>query len=257
VDLPPDNRVTDGTWWAEDSQPGYVSIEQEYADWLDLELGDRVEFEVNQQTVSAEVSSFRSVRWDNMQPNFFIIFSPGTIDHLGATFLSTTLMESDQKILLNDLVRQFPTIVIIEIDGLIEQIQTIIAQVTSAIELISVLVLICGALVLLSCVNATLDERFHENAILRTLGAGKKLILNSLLIEFASIGMLAGLIATVGAEASLYYLQEEIFEQEFNYHYWVWVAGPLLGMLVIAGLGVNSTRQVVSISPLNVLRRVV
>jgi putative ABC transport system permease protein len=166
-------------------------------------------------------------------------------------------MESDQKILLNDLVRQFPTIVIIEIDGLIEQIQTIIAQVTSAIELISVLVLVCGALVLLSCVNATLDERFHENAILRTLGAGKKLILNSLLIEFASIGIMAGLIATIGAEASLYYLQEEIFEQEFNFHYWVWFAGPLLGMIVIAGLGVNSTRQVVSISPLNVLRKVV
>ena len=159
--------------------------------------------------------------------------------------------------LLNDLVRLFPTIVIIEVDALIEQIQTIIAQVTSAIELISVLVLVCGALVLLSCVNATLDERFHENAILRTLGAGKKLILTSLLIEFATIGMVAGVIATLGAEGSLYYLQEQVFEQDFNFHYWVWLAGPLLGMVIIAGLGMNSTRQVVSISPLNVLRRVV
>ncbi len=256
-ELPADNRITQGSWWTENIEPGYVSIEDDYADWLDIEIGDRVEFEINQQTVSAEVSSFRSVRWDNMQPNFFIIFSPGTIDYLGATFLSTALMEQDQKILLNDLVRLFPTIVIIEIDALIEQIQTIIAQVTSAIELISVLVLVCGALVLLSCVNATLDERFHENAILRTLGAGKKLILTSLLIEFASIGMLAGIIATVGAEASLYYLQERVFEQDFNFHYWVWLAGPLLGMIVIAGLGLNSTRQVVGVSPLNVLRRVV
>ena len=155
------------------------------------------------------------------------------------------------------MIRLFPTIVVIEIDALIEQIQTIIAQVTSAIELISVLVLLCGGLVLLSCVNATLDERFHENAILRTLGAGKKLILSSLLIEFATIGFVAGLIATIGAEASLYYLQEGIFEQEFNFHYWVWLEGPMLGMLIIAGLGVNSTRQVVSISPLNVLRKVV
>lgn len=256
-ELPADNRITAGSWWTENPQPGFVSIEQDYADWLDLEIGDSLEFEVNQQTVSAEVSSFRSVRWDNMQPNFFIIFSPGTIDHLGATFLSTVLMEREQKILLNELVRQFPTIVVFEIDALIEQIQTIIAQVTSAIELISVLVLVCGALVLLACVNATLDERFHENAILRTLGAGKKLILTSLLIEFASIGMIAGVIATLGAEVSLYYLQEQVFEQEFNFHYWVWLAGPLLGMLIIAGLGVNSTRQVVSISPLNVLRRIV
>ena len=256
TDLPSDNMITEGIWWGEESEPGYVSIEQEYAEWLDLELGDRLEFEVNQQIVSAEVSSFRSVRWDNMQPNFFIIFSPGTIDHLGATFLSTALMEREQKILLNDLVRLFPTVVVIEIDALIEQIQTIIIQVTSAIELISILVLLCGALVLVACVNASLDERFHENAILRTLGAGRRLILSSLLIEFASIGVVAGLIATLGAEASVYYLQEEIFEQEFSFHMWTWIAGPTLGMFIIAGLGMNSTREVVSTSPLNVLRRI-
>tara|TARA_B110000858_G_scaffold198442_1_gene265061 strand:+ start:24432 stop:27086 length:2655 start_codon:yes stop_codon:yes gene_type:complete len=256
-DLPPDNLITDGAWWGEAVDAGYVSIEDEYAGWLGIEIGDRIEFEINQQTIFAEVSSFRSVRWDNMQPNFFIIFSPGTINHLGATFLSTALMERDQKILLNDLLRLFPTMIVIEIDALIEQVQNIIAQVTSAIELISVLVLVCGALVLLACVNATLDERFHENAILRTLGAGKKLILSSLLIEFASIGALAGIIATIGAETSLYYLQEGVFGQEFNMHFWVWIAGPLIGMLLIAGLGMNSTREVVNTSPLNVLRRVV
>ena len=255
AELPADNRVTGGQWWEATVEPGFVSIEQDYADWLDIELGDVIEFEINAQTVSAEVSSFRSVRWDNMQPNFFIIFSPGTIDHLGATFLSTALMEREQKILLNELVQRFPTIVVIEIDALIEQIQNIIAQVTSAIELISVLVLVCGALVLLACVNATLDERFYENAILRTLGAGKRLIMTSLLIEFASIGLMAGLVATLGAEASLYYLQEQVFEQEFALHYWVWLAGPLAGMIIIGGLGVNSTRGVVNISPLNVLRR--
>jgi putative ABC transport system permease protein len=254
--VPPDNGITAGEWWGENPQPGYVSIEQDYAEWLDLELGDRLEFEINQQTVFAEVSNFRSVRWDNMQPNFFIIFSPGTIDHLGGTYLSTALMEQEQKMLLNDLIRLVPTMVVIEIDALIEQIQTIIAQVTSAIELISVLVLVCGALVLLSCVNASLDERFHENAILRTLGAGQKLIMTSLLIEFATIGFIAGLIATIGAEASLYYLQQEVFEQDFSFHYWVWPLGPLLGMLIIAGLGILSTRGVVQISPLNVLRRI-
>ena len=254
-EVPPDNNVVEGEWWTEATGPGYVSIEEEYASWLDLEIGDRLEFEINQEVVFAEVSSFRSVRWDNMQPNFFIIFSPGTIDHLGGTYLSTALMEREQKILLNDLIRSFPTMVVIEIDALIEQIQTIIAQVTSAIELISVLVLVCGGLVLLSCVNATLDERFKENAILRTLGAGQKLILSSLMIEFAFIGLIAGLIATIGAEASLFYLQEEIFEQEFAMHYWVWPMGPVLGMLIIGGLGVASTRGVVRISPLNVLRR--
>lgn len=256
-DLPRDNQVVAGQWWSESPQPGFISLEDDYAERLGAGLGDVIEFEFGEgQIIAAEVQSLRSVRWDNMQPNFFVIFSPGTLDGLGGTYLSTVLMEQEEKALINDLLRAFPTIVVIEIDALIAQIQNIIAQVTSAIELIAFLVLICGALVLLACVTATLDERFRENAILRTLGAGRRLILSSLLIEFACIGLLAGLIATIGAEASLYYLQTRAFQQEFALHYWVWPAGPLLGMLIIASLGVAATRKVVNTSPLTVLRHI-
>jgi len=256
-DLPRDNQVVAGQWWADTPQPGFISLEDDYAERLGAGLGDVIEFEFGEgQIIAAEVQSLRSVRWDNMQPNFFVIFSPGTLDELGGTYLSTVLMEQEEKALINDLLRAFPTIVVIEIDALIAQIQNIIAQVTSAIELIAFLVLICGALVLLACVTATLDERFRENAILRTLGAGRRLILSSLLIEFACIGLLAGLIATVGAEASLYYLQTRAFQQEFALHYWVWPAGPLLGMLIIASLGLAATRKVVNTSPLTVLRHI-
>ena len=79
--------------------------------------------------------------------------------------------------------------------------------------------------------------------------------MTSLLIEFATIGFLAGLIATIGAEASLFYLQQEVFEQDFSFHYWVWPLGPLIGMGVIGVLGFLSTKGVVQISPLSVLRR--
>jgi len=256
-ELPKDNQVVEGEWWSENPQPGYVSLEQDYAERLGAALGDLIEFDVGQgRLIEARVQSLRTVRWDNMQPNFFVIFSPGTLAGLGGTYLSTALMEQEQKVLINGLLALFPTIVVLEIDALIEQIQTIIAQVTSAIELIAFLVLACGALVMLACVTATLDERFRENAILRTLGAGRKLILSSLFIEFATIGLVAGVIATVGAEASLYYLQTRVFQQEFALHYWVWLAGPVLGMLVIALLGVMATRKVVNTSPLTVLRHI-
>ena len=255
--LPNDNEVVAGQWWDENPQVGYVSLEDDYAERLGAKLGDIIEFDVGQgRLIEAEVQSLRSVRWDNMQPNFFIIFSPGTLDGLGGTYLSTALMAQEKKVMINDLLREFPTIVVIEIDALIEQIQNIIAQVTSAIELIAALVLVCGALVLLACVTATLDERFRENAILRTLGAGRKLILSSLLIEFASIGLMAGIIATLGAEGCLYYLQTEVFQQDFTLHYWAWLAGPLIGMLLIGLLGLLATRRVVNTSPLTVLRHI-
>ncbi|HLT63896.1 MAG TPA: hypothetical protein VKZ92_05170, partial [Pseudohongiella sp.] len=75
-----------------------------------------------------------------------------------------------------------------------------------------------------------------------------------LLIEFAFIGLLAGLIATLGAEISVYYLQVQVFQQEFVPHYRIWIAGPLAGMVIIGALGVAATRRVVNTSPLAVLR---
>ncbi len=253
-ELPADNRIVAGQWWQEAPEPGRVSVEEDYAMRLGITLGDVLEFEAGGQRFSAEVQSLRSVRWDNMQPNFFFIFSPGTLDAMGATYLSTVLLEGEEKRLLNELLREFPTIVVLELDALIEQIQDIINQVSAAIELIALLVLAAGALVLLACVNATLDERFRENAVLRALGAGKRLILNALAIEFAFIGLLAGLIATLGTEVSTYFLQTRVFGQEFVPHYWVWFAGPLSGMILIGTLGILATRKVVNTSPLVVLR---
>ena len=253
--LPPDNQVVAGEWWGEGNVAGQLSVEDDYARRLGVVLGDELVFRAGEDEITVTVTSLRTVRWDNMQPNLFFIFSPGTLDHLGATYLSTMLLEGEQKLMLNDLLRQFPTIVVLEVDAIIQQIQDIIAQVSSAIELIAALVLVAGALVLLACVNATLDERFRENAILRTLGAGRRLILNSLWIEFAFIGLLAGVIATIGAELSLYYLQTEVFQQDFAPHYWVWFVGPVAGTVIISLLGVNATRRVVKTSPLAVLRQ--
>ncbi len=252
--LPPDNEVVAGQWWGRSAQSGQVSVEEDFAEWYDIELGDELAFETDDRRFSATVANLRSVRWDNMQPNFYFIFSPGTVPSTGATWLSTITLEGEQQRLLSPLLEQYPTIVVIEVDALIEQVRTIVAQVTSAIELIALLVLASGALVLLACINASVDERFRENAVLRALGAGRRLILSSLLIEFAFIGLVAGIVATIGAEITLHYLQREIFLQEFSAHYWMWIAGPVSGTVIIAVLGIMATRRVVSTSPLAVLR---
>ncbi|MEX1196771.1 MAG: FtsX-like permease family protein [Pseudohongiellaceae bacterium] len=254
ADLPPDNEVVSGEWWGESPEPGLVSVEDDYAERLGMETGDELHFESGGQEFSATVHNLRSVQWDNMQPNFFFIFSPGTLDGSGATYLSTVQLEGEDKQLLNPLLRQFSTVVVLEIDALIEQVRTIIDQVSAAVELIAVLVLAAGALVLLACVNATLDERFRENAVLRALGARQRLIMSSLVIEFAFIGLVAGSIAVLGTEGVLYYLQTEMFGQAFRPHYWAWFAGPVSGTLLIGALGAAATRRVVHTSPLIVLR---
>ena len=123
------------------------------------------------------------MHWDNMQPNFYIIFSPRALENFPSTFMTSFHLEQGRKLFLNQFLNRFPTLTVIEVDMIIRQIQTIIEQVTLAIELVLGLILISGGMVLLASIQASMDERFQQHAVLRTLGASRKLVLGSLSVE--------------------------------------------------------------------------
>lgn len=255
--LADDNAIVEGQWWEPgDAKQTLVSVEERFARELEIEPGDALAFNIGGQRIEAEVKSLRSVQWDSMAPNFYIIFSRPILDGAGASYLTSFYLSEDQKPLLSGLLRDYPTVTLIEVDVIINQIQDIIGQVTLAVEFILGLVLIAGFIVLLASVQATLDVRLMESAILRTLGARSRLVRGGLWIEFASLGALAGLLGALGAEAALAYFQTEMLELDWTPHVWLWLAGPVLGGLVIGAIGVVSTRRVIRVPPMAVLRTV-
>lgn len=255
--LADDNEIVAGDWWQGDNEVRtLVSVEQEFARELAVEVGDELTFDIGGQTLMAEVASLRSVQWDSMAPNFFIIFNGPILDGAGAAYLTSFYLSSEQKPMLADLMRQYPTVTLIEVDAIISQIQSIVGQVTVAVEFILALVLVAGFIVLLASVQATLDVRLMESAILRTLGAKAALVRGGLWIEFAALGALAGLLGALGAEAALAYFQVAMLNLEWTPHYLLWLTGPIIGALVIGALGVVSTRRVIKAPPMVVLKSI-
>ena len=224
------------------------------ADRNQLKVGDRLVFKIQGRELETRVASIRTVAWDNMQPNFFIIFSPGALVDYPSTFMTSFFLSTEDKLFLNELLGKYPTMTVIEIDALIEQVQRIIDQVTLAIELVLVLILASGGLVLLASIQASMDERLKQHAILRTLGAGRRLVLGSLFIEFCALGFFAGILATVGSEITVYGLETEIFELDYQVNPDLWLLGPLVGIFLIGLVGTFATRRVVDTPPASVLR---
>ena len=124
-------------------------------------------------------------------------------------------LPAENKIFLNRFIRSFPTVTVIEMDLVIDQIRNIVNQVSAAVELVLAVILATGALVLVAGVQASVDARMHESSILRALGARRQLILGGLLIEFAALGLFAGLLATVAAELSVAILQIFVLEMDY------------------------------------------
>jgi len=257
AELPEGNKVTEGQWWDEvDSAATIapVSLEDEIAEELGLTLGDRITFSVGGLTFESEVVNTRTLNWDNMTPNFYFLFPEGLLEEYPRTSMTSLYIPPQQKLLVNDLLRKYPTVQVIELDKIIDRIRTIVSQVTRGLEVMTMLILSCGVLVMFAAVSLSMSERLQESAILRTLGSSRRLILGIQLVEFSTLGIMAGLLAAIGAEAAVAMLQRFMFDLPFALHPWLWLAGPLAGGLLVGALGVGYSRKAVVQPPLEVLK---
>ena len=251
---PEENVLTDGEWWANDSTEKLISVENNYAQQHGLDIGDVLSVDVAGAVVTGRIANLRRVDWDSMRPNFFIIFSPAMLEGVPTTFMTSFFLPRSEQRALNGFMREFPTVSVIPMEDIIEQVQDIVDRVTQAIELVLLLVLVSGCLVLLASIQSSRDERLAEHGLLRALGATRNLIAGSLSVEFLTLGALSGLLAVAGAELSVALLQINVFELSPSFHGWYWLAAPAAGATLVAIVGLAGSRSLIASPPMRVLR---
>lgn len=259
--LPPETKILEGRWWAlrqaqgEGENIGEVSVESKLADRLGIKLGDRLHFTMAEGEAVATVTSLREVDWDTFQPNFYFIFSPDVLQDFPASYLVSFRVPAEQRPLLSTLVRQFPTMVLIDIDGVMAEVKKLLDQVSRAVEAILLFVLGGAVLVIWSQIQSSLDARKMEAALLRVTGISRRELQQRLLMEFAGMGALAGLLAAALNEAIAAVVYWQVLEMTPVLHPLLWWQAPLAGAIVVLAAGLPGMRATWTASPLLVLRR--
>lgn len=257
-ELPTGNKIVQGKWFDHPELLGktaQLSIESRLAQRLGVNLHDRLTFDVAGEVFSATVSSIRSVDWGTLSPNFYMIFSADMLAQLPASYLTSFHVSADQQSQLTSLIRQYPTITLMDMSMVFVQIQSLLQQVTLAVEYLLLLVLAAGLLVLMAALHASLDERIQQGAVLRTLGASRKQLRFMQWSEFAFLGLIAGLLALAGAEVICLILYNQLFDLEYQLQWQLWLWLPWCSALLITLLAGMATRSVVSQPPVVVLRQ--
>jgi len=250
-----DNRIVAGRWWqADEHGQAVASVERGLADTLGIELHDTVRFRIAGQELDAKVLSIRTVEWDSFRANFFVVFPPDVLDDYPATWITSFHLDKTQKPLLADLVRNYPSVTVIDVDAIMTKVREIMERVNLAVQYVFLFTLSAGIVVLYAAIQATQDERLFESAMLRTLGAGKTVILKSLLAEFAVLGLLAGLLAALAATGLGYVLAEHLFGFPYRVNGLVWVLGGAAGLFGVGLAGLLGARAVLERPPLQSLR---
>ncbi len=253
-DLPKENQLVGGEWWGQDVKPGLVSVEQKLAENLQIKLNDVLTFSVGSEHFTVRVSSLRKVQWETMQPNFYMIFSPGSLEHYAHTFMTSFYLSPTQKNYLNTLVKNYPSTTVLEVDLILSQFKAILAQLTTAINYLFYLALGAGFTVLFAAVYATLDQRIYRGALMRTLGASSSLLNKAHILEFCLLGLISGVLAIILAEVVTMVLYHYVLHLTYHPSFWLWLIVPLSSALVISITGYWGLREVVKKAPMEVLQ---
>lgn len=254
-----ENKIVAGQWFSDyqEGEPYGMSVESKTAERLALKLGDVVTFNIGSEVVDVTITSLREVNWQTMQPNFFFVLQPEVMQGFLPTYITSFNLDTERKDEIARLMAPFSTVTLFDVDARINQLREIVDQVSMAVEFILVLVLIAGALVLIAQVQASMDERQQELAILRTLGAKGWLIRASVVFEFVIIGVVAGIMAALANELTLYLLQSQVFQMPGSLHFEYWVIAPVVGAAVVGILGAISCWRLLSLNTSQLLRNMV
>jgi putative ABC transport system permease protein len=158
--------------------------------------------------------------------------------------------------LTNQLIKAFPNLLVIDVATIIAQVQKMIEQVTKAVEFVFLFTLLAGLAVLYAAIISTQDERIHEAAIFRALGAKRGQLARAWAAEFAILGGLSGLFAAAGASALGYVIGEYALNLTYTFDLWLWLIGLVAGVVGVTAAGLMGTRSALSTPPLMTLRKV-
>ncbi|MBX6392699.1 MAG: ABC transporter permease, partial [Burkholderiales bacterium] len=253
--LPGHNQVSAGRWFDEAAlREGALSVERGIAKRLGIKVGDRLTWSVGGETFSAPVTNLRSLDWDSMQVNFFVIATPALLERFPTSYITAFHLPGEHGALMHRLAQRFPNLTVVDMSAILRQALSIMERVVQAVQFVFLFALVAGVLVLYAALLATQDERIREAAVMRALGATRVQVSQAQRAEFVALGLLAGLLAAAGASAIGYVLASRVFELPYDSDVWIWLAGPALGLLCV---GINTwagTRAALSRPPIVALR---
>lgn len=252
MDLPGGNQVVAGNWFKQDKPQ--ISVETGIAKTLGLKLGDRLAFEIAGETVSAEITSLRTLEWGSMRVNFFVIMPPVLLQDLPQSWITAYYQPPTTEVLDFRLTQRYPNITVVDVANSLQQIQDVLNRLGAALSLLFTFTIAAAILVLFAAISATQDERFRDAALLKAVGASSPTLAAIASIELAIVGGLAGLLGGFAAALAAWALGYFVLEIEFNSFASSIAMGLAFGLIACAIAGYQFQRKIQQATAIDCLR---
>ena len=228
-------NVVAGTWWpAGFTSPPTISLDEEMAHELDLDLGDTLTFNILGREVTAQIGNLRRIDWQDFGINFFVIFAPGTLEAAPQTHVATaTIKASGEDAVYAAVTGRFANISVIRVREVIETASRLLDRIGIAAAGAAGLTIASGVLVLAGSIAAGHRRRVYDAVILKVLGATRADVLRAYVLEFTLLGVFTAVLAGLAGTLAAYLVIVQVMHG-------AWTFAPL-AMIGTAGGGVLAT----------------
>lgn len=257
--LPENASLTEGTWWQKDytGEP-LVSFSNEEAKELGLKIGDTVTVNVLGRNITARIANLRKVEWESLSINFVMVFSPNTFRGAPHAWLATltdpSATASEEAAILKSVTNTYPTITSVRVKDAIDIINTLVAQLATAIRAAASVALIASVLVLAGALAAGNRARTHDAVVLKTLGATRRMLIRAFCYEYLMLGAATAVFALLAGGVAAWYILSRIMH--IPSHFLPGVAGVTLitALILTVGIGLVGTWRILGQKAAPVLR---
>jgi putative ABC transport system permease protein len=258
--VPEGSSLVAGSWWPPDyAGAPLVSFDAELARGLGLDIGDSVTVNVLGRNVVARIANLREVRWESLNLNFVMVFSPNTLSGAPHSLLATVTLPRDASLaaeasLARDIGRTFPAATAVRVKDALEALNIVFGRIMVAVRTAGSVTLLAGAVVLAGALATAQRRRIQQAVILKTLGATSGRILLSHLIEYLLLAFCTSFISLLIGSLAAWATLHRVMEIEFTFSAPTAASISLLAIVMVALLGGFGTWRVLQAPPVPYLR---
>ncbi len=254
--LPDDNEIVDGMLWHR-PDVAELSVEQDYAQQLGIGVDSAVRLDIQGVSLDLTVTSIRTVDWSTFGINFFMVVEPGVLDAAPQQRVAAAGVPRDAVQALQDtLAAAHPNITMIQIRDVLERIANVLSQLSLGIRLLGALTVLTGLAILTGAISASSVHRAREVALLKTLGMTRPQVTATYAVEYALIGLVAGIVGTATGAVLAWVVVTRAMEMTWAFPITTATLAPIAAALLATLAGLTASIGALRRRPIEVLRQV-
>jgi len=235
-----------------------MSILASIAEYLQVDIGDDITFNIQGIMLTARITSVRARYERGPNPFFYFIFPPEVLKNAPQIRFATTRVAEQRVVELQTKIAEiFPGITTLDGAAIARQVKSFVGQLSHLVTLFTGLAVVAGFMVLLTSLLSTSQDRLQDSAYFRLLGMRTRHLYAINVIELSVLGLLAGLVGTLLAIAVTFYVVTQWFNLQFSLPINTLFSGGLLLWLTLTVIALIYGRLVIGRQVMQRIRQMV